>query len=311
MSAMLSQWSPRSTPSTIKQLIIWTVAISLLSAIIQSILDQFNITPGPQDLLSLSWFGLDNGYLWQPITFLFVQALTVKGINFYFLFTLLFNMYLLWILGTSLIELVGKGAFLCFYFFCGIAAGLLTIAMMPILGQYAVLAGTAPVILALLTAWSMAFPENEILLFFLIPLKSKWVIMWLIGAILLVTLAQWDLIDLFLYFFAVFLGYAYATMAWGWQSPFTFTRSLDRAFAVLGLRLRRWLPAWGSSKHQENATQTKVVDITTGKALSEDDAFIDAMLAKISKYGEGALTWSEKRRMQQISERKRNEREKK
>jgi len=47
-----------------------------------------------------------------------------------------------------------------------------------------------------------------------------------------------------------------------------------------------------------------VIDMNTGKPLDDDDAFVDAMLAKISKQGENSLSWSERRRLNLISERK-------
>lgn len=310
----IPQFGPFRTPSTIKQLIIWTCIIALASAGIQSIFDQFNIFPGPQNLLSLSWWGLRNFFLWQPITYLFVQSSSSYGITFFFLISLFFNMYLLWILGTAIYELVGKWAFLRFYFFCGIAAGLVSLMIMPVTGQYSILAGATPALLAVMTAWSMAFPESEIMLFFLIPVKAKLIVAGLLGAIILVSLSHWDLPSLALYVCAILIGYAYAVIAWGWQSPFAITQRLDSTLSTIALRLRRYttLPHWLQRKKTLNnkpsaPAKSKVVDITTGKKLSDDDIFVDEMLAKISKNGERALSWSERHRMKQISERKMKE----
>jgi len=226
-------------------------------------------------------------------------------------------MYMLWILGTTIFDLVGKKAFLRFYFICGIGAGLLTSLMMLLLGNYSMLAGSTPAILALLTAWSMAYPETEVVLFFLIPVKAKWLASGLIGAILLTTLSQWDIGNLFLYLSAIFLGYAYACLASGWHSPFPLTQKIDSALASSGLKLRKYnfRPQWlkfNINKNQTSSpsspsTSNKIVDIGTGAPPATDDAFIDQMLAKISKHGERSLSWSERRRMQQISERKRKE----
>jgi len=48
----------------------------------------------------------------------------------------------------------------------------------------------------------------------------------------------------------------------------------------------------------------KVVDFKTGQPILDDDQFMDAMLARISLYGESVLTPDEKNRMRKISERK-------
>lgn len=328
----IPQIGPIKTPPVIKHLIIWTCIISLLSAAIQSIFDQFGLFPGPQSLLSLSWWGLKNYYLWQPISFLFVQSMSFSGITFFYLISLFFNMYILWILGTALVELVGSRAFLRFYFFCGIVAGMASLLFLALLGKAALFAGAAPAIIAILTAWSMAYPESEILLFFLIPIKAKWIVSGLLAAIILVSLSQWDLSDLVLYLFGIVIGYGYAVIAWGLRSPFPVTQRIDSVLSAISLRLRRYLhfPQWlkfrffkgkETAKEKENTQingtdsqsrtsntstpSSKIVDISTGKKLSDDDAFIDDMLAKISKHGERSLSWSERRRMQQISERKR------
>lgn len=308
---MLSQWGPIVTPTTIKHLVLWTCVLAVLSAVIQLIFDQFGLSPGPLQLLSLSWWGINHLYLWQPLSFLFVQPYSPSGITFFSLVSLFFTMYLLWILGTSIYKLVGKGAFLRFYFFCGISAGILALFMIPLTGQYGMLAGPAPAILALLTAWSMAYPESEVLLFFLIPVKAKWIMVGSVGAILLITFSQWDIANLILYVLAIFLGYAYACLAWGWRSPFTLTQRIDSILAAAGLKLRRYIsiPQWLKFVKSKNSSVSpapgKIIDINTGVPLANDDLFIDQMLAKISKHGERSLSWSERHRMQQISARKR------
>lgn len=303
----LSNWGPSTTPSTIKQLTLATCIIAILSAAIQTLFDQFGLTPGPQDLLSLSWRCVAKGYVWQPLTYLFIQESMPNGLTFFYLLSLFFSLYMLWILGTSIIEMVGKGPFLQLYFGSGIMAGLIALALMPLTGDYTRLAGNAPSLLALLIVWSMAFSEAEVMLFFLIPIKAKWLVAGVIGAILLVTLSHLDFSSLFLYLSSILIGYGYATIAWGWHSPFPQTEPLDCWLASFGMRLRQKAPKWKhthSSKTSTSNEKEKIIDMHTGKSLSDDDAFVDAMLAKISKHGESCLSWHERRRLQQISERK-------
>jgi hypothetical protein len=51
--------------------------------------------------------------------------------------------------------------------------------------------------------------------------------------------------------------------------------------------------------------QGKIVDIRTGNQAQSDETFLDAMLDKVNRLGEGSLTWKEKLRMQRISKQKR------
>lgn len=303
--ATFSSWGPGTTPVTIKRLIIATCVLTLLTVTLQALFDYFNLFPGPHIVLSLSSWGLKKWFIWEPLTFLFIQDAT-HGLSLSFLITLFFNMYLLWVIGTPVLELIGNGPFLRLYFISGIAAGLLTILCASLFGQYAMLAGATPSILAVLTVWSLAFPEAEILLFFLIPIKAKWLVLGIVGLVLLTAITQFDFAYFFLYLFAVAIGYGYATIAWGWHSPFPHTQRFDSLMATLGLRLRSYLPHWKrrSNIRQEAKDKDKIVDINTGTRIVDDDAFVDAMLAKISKYGEEALSWSEKQRLQKISEKR-------
>ncbi len=302
----LSNWGPVVTPTTIRRLIIFTAIATLLSAAIQTIFNQFGLAPGPQELLSLSWQGLSRGYVWQPLTYLFIQASSTAGITFFYLLSLSFNMYMLWVLGTALIGLVGTAPFLRLYFIGGSVAGLIALPVMKLSGNYSLLAGNSAALLALLTAWSMAFAEAEVRLFFLIPVKVKWLVAGIIAVLTLTTFSQWDLADLALYLSAILFGYAYAAIAWGWRSPFPRMQRLDHWLTTLDMRYGSYLPGRSKkgNKAANNAAKASIIDIETGQTTESDNAFVDVMLAKISTHGESALSWSERRRLQQISERK-------
>lgn len=298
----LSSWGPEKTPSTIKYLVIITAVMAVLSASVQSIFDQFNVFPGPQNIFSLSWWGIMKGFLWQPLSYLFIQE-THGGPTFFFFIALLFNLYILWSIGSAIYQVIGKGPFLRLYLIGGMAAGILSLLSMKLTGQQEMLTGIGTAILILFTVWSMAFPETEILLFFLIPVKVKWIVAAIIAMMLLITISHFDITHFVLYLSAVLIGYGYAVMAQGWYSPFPFTLRFDMWLSRVAAKLRRLNPFKGKSK-EVKSTEAKIIDIKTGQATQDDDAFVDAMLAKISRKGEESLTWSEKRRMQEISKKK-------
>lgn len=304
MNPFSSSWVPRSTSSPIKWIIWMTCVTSIFSAAVQEILEQFGVFPGPQNFLSLSWWGLRQWFVWQPLSYLFVQD-AVGGLSFSFFLILFFSMYLLWVIGSTVLQAIGKAAFLRLYLLGGMAAGFFTLLSMKVTGQYEMLAGAAPSLLILLTVWCLAFPETEVFLFFLIPFQAKWIVAAIVGVLLLISLSHWDLSSFILYLSAVAIGYGYATIGWGWHSPFEITRNLDSRLSKAGYYLRQRMPRW-MPKRGQGSPEGKIIDITTGQSSKDDDAFVDAMLAKISRYGEDSLSWSEKRRLQKISERKMN-----
>lgn len=300
-----SSWGPEKTPATIKYLIIITSVVAILSAGIQSLFEQFSLFPGPQNLLSLSWWGIDQGYIWQPFTYLFIQDVA-SGLSVFFFISLLFSMYLLWTIGSALLQMIDTGPFLRLYLLGGMAAGVIALLSMKLTGQYSTLAGMTAALLILFTVWSMAFPETEILLLFLIPIKIKWIVVSIAAVLLLISLTHLDFASLFLYLSAIAIGYGYAVMVQGWYSPFPFTLKFDMWLSRVAARFRKWMPTFGKKK-EVKTPKTKIIDFSSGRSMQDDDAFVDAMLEKISKRGENALSWSERKRLNEISKNKMND----
>jgi len=303
---------PEFTPEVIKKLIFFTCLVSLIAAITNNLFVFLFGIPGPMDWLSLSWWGMKRYLIWQPATFLFTHHTGGAGINFFFLLTLFFNMYILWIFGSDVYHRVGRNPFLRFYFISGILAGLIALLLMPITRQYGVISGATPSILALLVVWTLINPESELLLFFLIPVKAKWLTLGVVGGIILITLSNVDIVHFTLYLSAAMIGYFYALIAWGMHSPFPqlykfelavtrFSGRVQSRFVSLISRFKK------KEKKQKKEKKGKVVDFSTGQPMDDDDAFIDAMLAKISKHGQHSLTWQERERMDKISKKRSQE----
>lgn len=293
------QIGPDHTPKAIFYLILTTTITSLLCALLNPLLVSLFSIPGPQEFLSLSWWGLNHFYLWQPLTYLFVQESGVWGVSFYFLVGLFFNMYLLWVMGARIVELFGAKSFLVLYFCCGIVAGGAGILLMKLTQSFGILAGTTPSILGLFVVWTMLSPDAELLLFFLFPIKAKWLLAAILGSIGLIQLSNLDLIHLSFYFTGAVTGYFYGLFGYGLASPFNWMHSFDSALSHLGKRLH-----WKFLQKPKQQKSNKIFDIHTGEVLLDDDQFMDEMLAKIARRGEKSLTWRERRRMLLISERK-------
>lgn len=70
--------------------------------------------------LSLHFYKSPDFGIWQLITYMFLHAVPVDWI-----FHLLFNMFALWMFGSTLENLWGSKRFLLFYLICGVGAGLM------------------------------------------------------------------------------------------------------------------------------------------------------------------------------------------
>ena len=80
-----------------------------------------------------------------------------------------FNMFALWMFGTTLENFWGTKRFLVYYLLCGIGAGLIS---MFIPQTHTV--GASAAVYGLLLAFGMTFPNEYIYLYFLMPIKAKW-----------------------------------------------------------------------------------------------------------------------------------------
>lgn len=138
--------SQSSTPVVLNLII-----INVIVFVAQLVFDK---TIGLTNILAL--YSYDTGLFkpYQLITHMFAHG----GI-----FHILFNMYALWLFGSSLEKLWGPKKFLIFYFVCGIAAGLTQ--MFLVSGGEAI--GASGAIMGLLAAFAYTFPNIQ---FYILPI---------------------------------------------------------------------------------------------------------------------------------------------
>jgi membrane associated rhomboid family serine protease len=291
---------PEFTPTAVKKLLILTLCFSLGSAFLNPFFSELMHIPGPQEWFSLSWWGMDRYLLWQPLSYLFIHPIARGGIGFSYFISLIFHLYILWVMGSDICQKVSEKAFTRLYLTTGVTSGLITLFLMPLIGQYAVLAGPTASIIGLLICWAFLHPEQELLLFFLFPVKAKWLALGITGIAMLLSVSNLQFIYFFLYLPGALIGYLYALVGWGVHSPFPTLYKPEWALIRFSQKLKSFLP-----KGKNPSKKGKIVSIKTGEP-DDDEAFVDAMLEKISRYGEGSLTFSERKRMKSISERKSN-----
>lgn len=116
--------------------------------------------------LGLIPFGNPNWsfYPWQLITYQFLHG----GFSHIF-----FNMLMLWMFGMEIENIMGSRKFLVFYLLAGIGGGLLQLiggsGFGPIIGASAAVYGV-------MVAFAMYFPDRMIYIWFLLPVKAKYLI---------------------------------------------------------------------------------------------------------------------------------------
>ena len=150
--------------SAIKILIVANVSVFFLETLLE-LESTFNMFFGlvPKYLWS-------NLYIWQPFTYLFLHG----GIWHLFI-----NMLVLWMFGSEIERYWGRREFLGFYFITGVGSGILT-ALFSLESTIPVV-GASGAIYGVLLAYGMMFPNRVIYLYFLIPVKVKYFVLFIGG----------------------------------------------------------------------------------------------------------------------------------
>ena len=124
---------------------------------------------GP-NLLAPFWLWPVGGsfWPWQMGTYSFIHG------SFNHLF---FNMLGLWMFGAELEQMWGRKRFIVFYGSSVLAAALTQLIVNAVIGSGAPTVGASGGLFGLLLAFAMIFPNRIILLFFVIPMKAKWLVL--------------------------------------------------------------------------------------------------------------------------------------
>ena len=145
---------------SVVQLVIW---INVIAFFIQLICGATNF-PYFERFLALSGDGVRRGFIWQPVTYMFLHS----GI-----WHILINLFILWFFGREVEYFIGPKCFGRLYFAAGLAGAALWLAfnfrsVVPVIGASAAVLGCV-------IAFATLFPDREVtlLVFFVLPVTLK------------------------------------------------------------------------------------------------------------------------------------------
>jgi len=124
---------------------------------------------GPENVynaLGLSVGDLASGW-WTPFTYMFVHA----G-----LWHLAFNMLALWMFGPRVEYSWTTRGFTYFYIWCGLGGAVAHL----LLQRNAGLIGASAAVSGVMLAYALRWPNSEVYLFGVIPMKTRWLIVWMV-----------------------------------------------------------------------------------------------------------------------------------
>ncbi len=131
------------------------------------------IPNGMEFIFGISHDGFINKFMiWQPLTYMFLHGGWMH---------IFFNLLGIWMFAGELEIVWGRTKFIRYYILSGIGAGLF-IALMNYIafvnfGSSAVTIGASGALYAILLAYAILWPDREVLLYFLFPIKIKYLVL--------------------------------------------------------------------------------------------------------------------------------------
>lgn len=292
-------------PPVLKNILIVNIAVYFFQMIFENI--NFGGVPG--------WYFLNRYFALNPLTGV-DQAGVPYNFQIWQIFTyqfmhggfshILFNMFILWMFGMEIENVMGSRKFLIFYLSCGVGAGLLQLLLPPLLFEgLAPTIGASGAVFGVMIAFAMYFPDRYVFLYFLIPVKAKYLIAFLV-IIEFLSVGNQSVVARFAHIGGALTGFIFIMIDRKNQltagNIFSSFRKTDGLFSSSAFRktfkTRPSVP--------DEVEDAKFYDITESK--KDDDAInqeeIDRILDKISKSGYQKLSESEKKILFEASKRK-------
>jgi membrane associated rhomboid family serine protease len=211
--------------------------------------------------------------LYQFVTYLFLHG------GFFHIF---FNMLLLWMFGRELESRWGTRSFLKYYFLTGVGAGVISFLCSPsgsfILGNERVTIGASGAIMALLVAFALMEPNRLVYIWFLFPIKIKYLVTFLIVLDLFAAMNHTaDGVARFAHLGGALIGFLYLKADW--------------RLGHLGRRLR-------DLRYRRRVRKLRRRSDETRRVMDE----VDRVLDRINEVGYDGLTRDEKKILEEASE---------
>jgi hypothetical protein len=229
---------------------------------------------------------------------------------------LAFNMFTLWMFGPRLEQEWGTATFVKFYLWSGLGGAIAHL----VFAQHSAVIGASGAISGVLVAYALRWPDEEVYLFGVIPMKSRWLVAAMLAMNIIFALSPSSRID-----WTAHIG----GMAFGWV--------FLKLYSVGGInRVRGWVSAVPDDSEDmpravprgrspmrdrsrdvdEVVARSNAVVLRESKPLQhvpkeetpkEYAARVNRVLDKISQQGMGSLTRDEHRLLEEMSRKLRDE----
>ena len=244
---------------------------------------------------------------WTIGTYMFVHA---------WLAHLAFNMFTLWMFGPRLEQEWGTRSFVQFYLWCGLGGAVAHL----LFARHTAVIGASGAISGVLVAYALRWPDEEVYIFGVIPMKSRWLVVALLAMNIVFALSPSSRIDWTAHVGGMAFGWIFLKLysvgginrVRGWVSAVP-DESEDMPRAVP--RNRAPMRDRGGSVDEVVARSNALVlrqskpvqHVPKQETPKEYAAKVNQLLDKISQHGIDSLTREERRLLEDMSRKLRDQ----
>ncbi|MBI9073085.1 MAG: rhomboid family intramembrane serine protease [Melioribacteraceae bacterium] len=278
-------------PPVIKKLLIINIAVYLVQILLSNI--TFDGVRGSSWFSY--WFALNpvggNFQIWQLFSYQFMHS----TVNFMHIFM---NMFILWMFGMEIENIWGSRKFLLYYLLCGVGAGILQL-----LFADAPTIGASGAVYGIMVAFAMFFPNRLIYIYFLLPVKAKYLIVfWIV--IEFMSVGDMSLVAHLAHLGGALTGFIF--VMFDRRNSINVDKIFD-AFKNAGKNAKSktehtFRKPFHSTDRSAGVRDAEFYEINKNDNVSQDD--IDRILDKISESGYQNLTEKEKKILFEASKKK-------
>ena len=247
------------------------------------------------------------GSWWTIVTYMFAHT---------WLAHLAFNMFTLWMFGPRLEQAWGTRVFVQFYLWCGLGGGVAHL----LFAQQSAVIGASGAISGVLVAYALRWPDEEVYLFGVIPMKSRWLIAAMIGLNIIFALSPSSGIDWTAHMGGMGFGWLFLKLysvggldrVRGWVSSVPdVSEDMPRAVPRTRLSMRDHPRGVDEVVTRSNAVVLReskpIQHVPKQETPTEYAARVNRVLDKISQQGLASLTRDERRLLEDMSRKLRDE----
>jgi len=244
---------------------------------------------------------------WTIGTYMFVHA---------WLAHLAFNMFTLWMFGPRLEQEWGTRSFVRFYLWCGLGGAVAHL----LFAQHSSVIGASGAISGVLVAYALRWPDEEVYIFGVIPMKSRWLVVALLAMNIVFALSPSSRIDWTAHVGGMAFGWIFLKLyavgginrVRGWVSavpdePEDMPRAVPRNRAPMRDRAGSVDEVVARSNAIVLRQAKPVQHVPKQETPKEYAARVNQVLDKISQQGIASLTRDERRLLEEMSRKLRDQ----